>query len=104
MLLQNQIGYSGVFANSSQVECENCDRLKTAGALYADAVPLTLELTKYLEKSENKFGVPEDLRTLQSLEPEHVVPYLKENLQWQITTVSHVIHHFFHSHAPWTVC
>ena len=87
-LLKNQIGYSGVFANPADVECNNCKNFQVEGIRYGDVVPLSSELTKYLETSSINVGVPEELRTLQSLKREHVIPYLKKNLKWRITMAS----------------
>ncbi|KAI4157758.1 MAG: hypothetical protein LQ342_008022 [Letrouitia transgressa] len=61
---------------------------KTAGTLYGDVVTLTSELTKYLQSNTVDVGVPNHLRILESLDPEKVVPYLTENLNWRITTPS----------------
>lgn len=87
-LLSNQIGSTGIFAGSATDECENCEVQKTAGTLYGDVVTLTSELTKYLQSNTVDVGVPNHLRILESLDPEKVVPYLTENLNWRITTVS----------------
>ncbi|KAL9612930.1 MAG: hypothetical protein Q9167_002513 [Letrouitia subvulpina] len=87
-LLNNQIGFTGIFAASPADECMNCQIQSAASILYADAVPLTSELTKYLKSDTVNVGVPDHLRILKSLNPEDVVPVLKENLNWRITTPS----------------
>ena len=58
--------------------------------IYEDAIPITPSLVNYLISNN---AAPEDgpdpsMRTLESLEPKHVVPFLKEHLDWRITDVS----------------
>ena len=47
-----------------------------------------MELTKYLSSNQQADGPELDKRTLESLEPEHAVPFLKEHMHWVITTTS----------------
>ncbi len=48
-----------------------------------------MALTKYLTSYTDPDDGPElNLRTLQSFEPEHVVPFLKQNLKWAITNTA----------------
>lgn len=70
------------------MECKNCKVQERAQALYGDVVPLTSELSKYLKGGTNNAGVPDSKRTLASLKPKDVVPFLRDNLKWRITLVS----------------
>ena len=99
MLYKNQIGYSGIFANPNTIQCGNCEQSKAADTLYADLVPLTAELTKYLESNAGELGVPEGLQTLKSLEPKDVETFLEEKLEWRVTTVSTLIAPFQTQHC-----
>ena len=57
---------------------------------YGDVIPITNKLRDCLKSSENPPGTwpPAELRTLDSLEPRHVVEFLSKNLSWDITTPS----------------
>ena len=52
--------------------------------MYQDGIPLTMAMTKYLTSYTDPDGPAPDMRTLQSFEPEHVVPFLKQHLKWVI--------------------
>ena len=47
-----------------------------------------MAMTQWLTSYEGTDGPEPEVRTLQSLEPEHVGPFLKENLRWVVTTTS----------------
>ena len=53
--------------------------------MYQDGTPLTMAMTKYLKSYKDGDGPSLDMRTLESLEPEHVVPFLNQHLDWIIT-------------------
>ena len=87
-LLDNHIGFSGVFVSSESAHCENCNEQRKADTLYADAIPLTTMLVGCLKSNDWAGGPPDYLKSLDSLEPKDVVPFLTEKLNWRITTVS----------------
>jgi hypothetical protein len=55
--------------------------------MYEDAIPITHALYAYLNSNTDSEtdGPLMTLRTLESFEPEHVVPFLKKNLGWKLT-------------------
>ncbi len=60
----------------------------SAGTLYADVVPLASELTRYIcDRVQAMLMFSEDLRALESLKVEHVLPDLTDHLEWRGTTV-----------------
>lgn len=91
---KNEVGFTGIFASSSDAPCANCVKQREEGFIYEDAIPITHSLYAYL-KSNNApeaEGPKLELRTLESFKPEHVVPFLKKNLQWRVTdTASQLI-------------
>ena len=101
MALDNQIGFGGIFASGPGAECANCDELRAEDVRIADVVPLTTTLVNYLETNDWPNGPPTPTRTLKSLRPQHVVPFLKEKLKCRITTVSSSSYysnaHFLHA-------
>ena len=98
MLLANQVGFSGIFVSRDEARCKNCDDQREKDVYYADVIPLTTILVECLQSYTGPSGLPQHLRVLESLEPEHVVPYLTKNLAWRINTVSIV--HFLFIHGP----
>ena len=88
MLLDNQIGFSGVFASRQEASCKNCEENRSKDILYGDVIPLTTFLVGCLKSNTWAKGPPESLKILDSLEPDQVGPFLKERLQWRITAVS----------------
>lgn len=88
MLLDNQIGFSGIFTSGAEAECQNCNKQRRMDTRYADVIPLTNMLVGCLETNDWAGGPPEHLRSLASLEPSDVVPFLTKRLEWRITTVS----------------
>ena len=89
MTKKNEVGFAGVFASDSDSGCANCDRQREQGMVYTDVVPITPALVNYLKAAtepDSTGTLPAaDIRTLRDLEPEHVVPFLKEHLNWRIT-------------------
>lgn len=84
---KNEVGFTGVFASSKESQCASCKTARDQDVICEDVVPLTTQLTDYLAsnpRSQDLIAVG-NIRTLQSLEPEHVVPFLREHLQWRIT-------------------
>lgn len=55
--------------------------------MYEDVIPITHSLYAYLKPNTDSEtdGPLMTLRTLESFEPEHVVPFLKKNLRWKLT-------------------
>ena len=85
MTKKNEVGYSYIFASPPSAPCANCTTQRSQGFIYEDAIPLSEALTKYLVSYTDADGPELGMRTLQSFEPEHVVPFLKENLNWVLT-------------------
>ena len=89
---KNEVDYSSIFASDRSAPCANCLQQREQGAVFQDAIPLTMAMTKYLTSYTDADGPELGLRTLQSFEPEHVVPFLKANMHWVLTsTASDVI-------------
>ena len=82
---KNEVGYSGIFASDRDAPCANCLEQQEEGVIYQDAVPLTMSLTRHLISYKGSEGPEQNMRTLQSLEPRDVVPFLKQHLKWTIT-------------------
>ncbi|KAK3112691.1 hypothetical protein LTR53_010772 [Teratosphaeriaceae sp. CCFEE 6253] len=82
MTRMNEVGFSGVFASPKGSACTNCKN--NAAMVYEDTVPLTSKLTEYLSASPGAVAFLPDGRTLQSLEVNDVVPFLKDNLSWKL--------------------
>ena len=85
MTKKNEVGYSYIFATPPSAPCANCASQRSQGFIYEDAIPLAAALTKYLASYTDPDGPELEMRTLQSFEPEHVVPFLRENLKWVLT-------------------
>ncbi|KAI9845231.1 MAG: hypothetical protein M1837_004986 [Sclerophora amabilis] len=83
---KNEVGFSGIFASDRSAPCANCLQQREDGMVYQDAIPLTMAMTKYLTSNTDPDGPDPDRRTLQSFEPEHVVPFLRQHMHWVITT------------------
>lgn len=88
MTRKNEVGFSGIFASSESAPCANCIKQRREGVIYEDAVPLNTSLLAYLASNTNPDGPPQELRALEDLEPEHVVPFLKQHLSWRITDLA----------------
>ena len=84
----NEVGFASIFASDSSAPCANCLEQREEGFIYEDAIPLTMALTKYLRSYTDEYGPEPAMRTLESLEPEHVTRFLKEHMAWVITTTS----------------
>lgn len=84
---KNEVGFSSIFATTKNTPCANCVSQREAGIVYEDVIPISHSLYAYLKSN----GAPETdgplmtLRTLESFEPEHVVPFLKQNMAWRLT-------------------
>lgn len=63
--------------------CESCKEQEANGALYSGQVILTDALVEKIVRGE-----PQRNLTLQSLDREEVIPYLRSNLHWRIVDVS----------------
>ena len=63
--------------------CEYCDKQKAEQALSSGQVILTDYLVENIIKQETLRNIP-----LRTLNPDEVIPYLKENLHWRVTDVS----------------
>ena len=85
MTKKNEVGYSYIFASAQSAPCANCASQRSRGFIYEDAIPLSEALTKYLVSYTDEDGPEPGMRTLQSFEPKHVVPFLKENMNWVLT-------------------
>ena len=83
----NEVGFSGIFASPQQTECANCRVLQDQDVISEDIIPITNKLVEYLASSPGSDGLITDgtLRTIPNLEPEHVVPFLKEQFSWRMT-------------------
>ena len=82
------MGFSGVFVSEDEAMCTNCEEQREKDTYYADVIPLTTTLVECLQSNDNQSVLPQRLRVLESLEPEHVCPYLTKRLAWRINTVS----------------
>lgn len=85
MTKKNEVGYSYIFASAHDAPCANCLTQRKQGFVYQDAIPITTALTQYLTSYTDPDGPEASMRTLQSFEPKHVIPFLKENLNWVVT-------------------
>ncbi|KAH6671189.1 hypothetical protein B0J14DRAFT_670158 [Halenospora varia] len=90
MTKKNEVGFSTVFATSTDAPCANCVRQRQANMMYEDVIPMTHALKAYLRSNDTAEadGPPMALRTLESFEPEHVVPFLKANMDWRLTDLA----------------
>ena len=87
MTKMNEVGFSGIFASSERSNCASCALNRDADLMYEDVVPLTGKLMDYLASNPGSGDLIRDgvKTTIESLEAEEVVPFLKEHLQWRIT-------------------
>lgn len=89
MTKKNEVGFMGVFARSiaDLQHCGNCQEAQQQDLMCTDVVPLTSYLQDYLETSPRAHELIErgEIKTLKSLEPEHVIPFLGEHLKWRMT-------------------
>lgn len=86
MTKRNEVGFTGVFASSLDSGCANCAKNQEDDIHVEDVVPLTTFLYDYLEANEGSEDLIRDgnLKTIPNLEPDVVVPFLQEHLQWRI--------------------
>lgn len=86
MTKKNEAGFAGIFASPADSGCASCDRNREDDILVEDVVPLTTILYDYLNASPNSENLirDADIKTIPNLEPESVVPFLTENLQWRM--------------------
>ncbi|KAK6400338.1 hypothetical protein LTR81_024387 [Elasticomyces elasticus] len=85
----NEVGFSGIFASAPGSGCRNCT--KNQDMVYEDTVPLTSQLTGYLATSSASNTFLPDGRTIQSVEVDRVVPFLKDNLTWRVVDTTGVL-------------
>ena len=83
----NQVGFSGIFASADRSNCASCAIQRDEDFLYEDVVPLTSKLLDYLTSETSAGDLIRDgeKKTIDSLDPEEVIPFLKEHLQWRVT-------------------
>ena len=86
---KNEVGFSGVFTSPQESSCASCRAHEAADVLSEDVVSLTLYLPDYLASNPVSQGLLTEgtLRTIPNLEPASVVPFLKEQIAWRVTTV-----------------
>jgi hypothetical protein len=86
MTKKNEAGFTGVFTSGLDSGCASCAQNQEDDILVEDVVPLTTILYDYLEASEGSESLIRDgdIKTIPDLEPEHVVPFLQEHLQWRM--------------------
>lgn len=83
----NQVGFSTVFAYRPDAECDNCRF--NADMIYEDSVPLTIALPQYLASNSTPSDwPPQELRVLQNLEEDQVVPFLTKHIEWRIVDMT----------------
>ncbi|CAG8980482.1 hypothetical protein HYALB_00013118, partial [Hymenoscyphus albidus] len=84
---KNEVGFSHIFATSTDSPCANCTTQRADGLLYEDVIPISHSLKHYLRSNTAAAadGPIPQLRVLDNYEPENVVPFLAKNLQWRIT-------------------
>ncbi|KAF7532664.1 hypothetical protein G7054_g7781 [Neopestalotiopsis clavispora] len=77
------VGVVATFGQGSGTACENCQEGRARGLRITGQVPLTMALVeRYLAGGEGGDG---DDGLIESLAPEHVVPYLQKHLHWRVT-------------------
>ena len=86
MTKRNEAGFMGIFASAAESGCASCARNREDDILVEHVVPLTTILYDYLDASLGSGTlIPHaDNKTIPDLEPESVVPFLTENLQWRM--------------------
>jgi len=82
---KNEVGYAGIFASRPANPCANCGQQRGDGIVYQDAIPITTQLGRYLTSYTDPDGPDAQMRTLESFESEHVVPFLRKHLRWILT-------------------
>lgn len=71
---QSHVGAFATFGQDEDTACQNCQDGRAAGLQITGQIPLTIALVeRYMA------GL------VDSLTPEHVIPYLRENLHWRVT-------------------
>ena len=85
---KNEVGFTGVFASTRDAPCANCLEQREQGFIYEDAIPVTSSLYEYLVSNTATGGPEMGMRTLESLHPNHVVPFLKKYLCWVVTNTA----------------
>ncbi|KAK6086913.1 tyrosinase [Seiridium cupressi] len=90
MTKMNEVGFVGVFASPESTQCESCAKNRERDLVYEDTVPLTGKLLDYLASNSNAASLIRDgnKKTIDTLEPDEIIPFLKEHLQWRITDAS----------------
>ena len=89
MTRMNEVGFSGIFASPSGSGCKNC--AANRDLVYEDTVPLTSKLQEYLASNPGANTFLPDGSTVQSMEPEQVVPFLKKYLSWRVVDTAGVL-------------
>jgi hypothetical protein len=89
---KNEVGFTGIFASplADSADCASCQKNRGEDIIIEDVIPLTTQLTNYLDSNPISEGLiaQGNIRTIQSLAPEHVVPFLKEHLRWRVTDLT----------------
>lgn len=90
MVRKNEVGFSGIFASPLEAGCANCDQQRASNFIYEDVVPITSTLIDYLQANPKSKGLIREgeIKTIESLGHESVVPFLREHLQWRIADTS----------------
>ncbi|TKW49434.1 Tyrosinase [Colletotrichum tanaceti] len=70
----SHVGASATFGQDEHTACKNCQEGRASGQRITGQVPLTLALAERYVAG-----------LLESLTPDHVVPYLQKNLHWRVT-------------------
>jgi tyrosinase len=68
--------------NTNGIKCDNCNKQQNDHQLSKGQVPVTLQLLQRAASEDDKWSA------IKSLDTEHVVEYMKENLQWRVVAVS----------------
>ena len=86
MTKMNEAGFMGIFASPTDSGCASCKRNQEEDILVEDVVPLTTILYDYLVASPGSETLIRDaeIKTIRDLEPDSVVSFLTENLQWRM--------------------
>jgi hypothetical protein len=74
-------------------DCGRCREQALEGVINADFTPLTPMLVNYVLSGRKASDlVPDNEAVLQSLDQEHVIPFLKRHLHWRIVRVRGAIY------------
>src|SRR5271156_3806054 len=76
------VGIDGIFATRNIGNCDNCRNQQELGLIDSDVISLTTVLIAYWKTKEAHCGM-----TLESLDPRHVIPFLRYNLHWRVLDV-----------------